>query len=150
MSRKKSDRAKLLVGSFRPDRAVNEPKPESGIPKIPSGLTRGAHKYYKQLIVRLSSMNAIFKVDDLGLMLCAEALEEFVRLKQVTIKKGDTYECMTKSGDIMIRVRPEKILAEKAWHRALTGLKEYGLTLCSRNRIDIVPEPNEPNPWAEL
>jgi hypothetical protein len=93
-------------------------------------------------------MGAIFKIDDMGLSLCAEAMEEFFRYKSITLREGDTYQCVTKSGDLMFRVRPEKILSERAWERCLRGLKEYGLTLGSRSRIDIIPEP-KPSKWDE-
>jgi hypothetical protein len=63
---------------------------------------------------------------------------------------GSIYETKTPQGSVMIRPRPEVALLADAWRRAVTVLKEYGLTAVSRGRVEELPPDAAESRWAGL
>jgi P27 family predicted phage terminase small subunit len=77
-------------------------------------------------------------------MLCS-ALAEYQSAVAILNAEGSTYRCVTKSGDVMQRQRPEVAIAQDAWRRAKMMLEQFGLTPVARSRVQARPQPSQAN-----
>jgi P27 family predicted phage terminase small subunit len=128
---------KLLTGTFRPDRARNEPRYSATVPKPPVTLSKAARAYWQELSKQLDRAGVMTEADRQALALTCSALAEHEAAAAVVADLGAAYEARTEAGAIMHRQRPEVAIAADAWRRAMRGLSEFGLTPASRGRVEV-------------
>jgi P27 family predicted phage terminase small subunit len=135
---------KVLQGTYRADRAnhPNAPEAAAGRPSCPSWMDAVARAYWEELADQLEQMRVLTKADENALALLCAALSEYQAANAVVQTDGPTYACATKSGDIMLRQRPEVAIAQDAWRRAKMGLEAFGLTPAARSRVEARPAPS--------
>lgn len=147
MTRRLPDQAKVIRGTFRPDRAAPVAQVTPADPRPPATLSKGARRFWRELLPLVAQ--TMSDGDRTALALACEALEQHrVTLAYLT-EHGTVYEAVTGSGTVLHRVRPEVAIASDAWRRALRGLAEFGLTPASRCKV---PQPIRrlPNPFQAL
>lgn len=125
MTARKPSALKLLSGTFRPDRARNEPQPPVGAtppPYLPSsGPARAA---WDRLAPGLIETRVLTEADAEALAIGCMALAEFLSAR---------------------RRKAEWRRADSAWKRYTSILKDFGLTPASRTRVAAVPaSPSDP------
>jgi hypothetical protein len=141
---------KALRGTLRGDRDASEPVPALGIPKPSRTLPPDVRREYDKITRRAARLRVLTLQDGLAIELGALAQAEVWRYEAVIRKLGSIYETKTPQGSVMIRPRPEVALLADAWRRAVTVLKEYGLTAVSRGRVEELPPAAAESKWAGL
>ena len=141
---------KRLRGTYRKHREQRNESLERGIPKRPSGMTKQGSKYWEILIDRLDRIGSLTEVDDLSVMITAEALGEYMEACRFLEENGRTYEFINAKGEASIRPRPELKIANDAWTRVFAMFKQYGLTHISRNNLIPAPSKKPPSVWEKV
>ena len=149
MTARKPTAMKVVAGTFRKDRARNEPQYTAGHIAMPATLSAGARTYWRELSDLLLGSRVLTAGDRRSLELTCEALELHRAATKVLVEQGATYETTNAAGGVMLRLRPEATLAADAWRRAMKGLTEFGLTPASRPKAFAAPSA-EPNPFSEF
>jgi P27 family predicted phage terminase small subunit len=154
MSHKKTTQQKRIEGTLRKDRLnPNEPTPAPGIPKAPAHLSARARAAWKVLSERLDAIGVLTQADGLALEGLCEAYADLQQARESLAAHGGrvTYECTTKSGDVMYRSHPEVAMIADADRRVQTWLAKFGLTPADRSRVSA-REPKDPHDelWAVL
>ena len=146
MTARKPTALKVLHGTFRADRAADEPQYSAKAPRPPASLSPGARVYWRELAELLSGARVLTAGDRQSLALTCEALEQHRAATVVMLEHGMTYTTINADGMEMARPRPEVTIADAAWKRAMRGLVEFGLTPASRTKVAALPAPID-NPF---
>ena len=128
---------------------LNEPKLKPGLPKRPTWLKGLAKRCWEDLGGTLERVRVVTHGDGAALELLSDAYLEYRTARAVVLQQGMTYTCTTKSGEVVIKARPEVRIASDAWKRLKGILAEFGFTPSSRTRIDAL-EDSEPDPLEEF
>jgi P27 family predicted phage terminase small subunit len=92
---------------------------------------------YDHLVTLMRQMPGVATVVDVvQLELAAAALAEYRTAVAVVLRRGQTYECKTQAGAVMVRTRPQVAIAADAWRRAHAALQVLGLSPTSRPRVE--------------
>ncbi len=122
-----------------------EPRPPESSGRRPPWLKGHAKDAWGRLHAILTEMRVMTMADELALALLCSAVDDFRHAREIVEKLGRTYECVTKSGDRMVRLRPETAIAVEASARMLKLMIEFGLTPGSRSRLRVnQPKPHDP------
>lgn len=159
---------KLVQGTARPDRVNDdEPKPDQGMPKVPSWLSPAARRHWRTIAPLLADMQVLTVADGTALGLLADVLAEWVEARAVVRKLGMVYESRTLKAhsqradadeeefdptalSVMIRQRPEVAIAQDAWKRARAMLADFGLNPSARSRLHVGKKDEEVDPLEAL
>ena len=130
---------KLLKGNpGRRPLNSREPQPPKPSGRCPAWLTGYGKEAWTDFHKLLTDMSILTAADEFALALLCSAVEEFRHAREVTQKKGRTYVLLTKSGERMVRIRPEVGIAVGASARILKFMVEFGLTPASRAKVKVV------------
>ncbi len=137
---------KLLRGNPGKRRLdTREPQPAESSGRCPAWLKGYGKEAWRRLHAIVTQMRAMTLADELCLALLCSAVDDFRHAREIVEKEGRTYKCVTKSGDLMIRLRPEVGIAAEASSRMLKLMVEFGLTPASRTRLKVIqPKPHDP------
>jgi len=95
---------------------------------------------FERLDNELAKRKTLTASDVMGLMMLADAFDEWQQLTELLKSQGSTYAIETKSGGTMYRQRPEYQQANDAFKRWIALAKEYGITPRSRKMIDQIDD----------
>lgn len=134
---KKPTALKLIEGTFRQDRAVNEAEPEIQIPDAPEHLSEEAKVEWARVSRDLYSLGLMSLIDRAALAAYCEAWSDWVDATRAcsTVDGHDRKVIRTQHGNFVenpyytIKKRSAEIM-----HKFLT---EFGMTPASRSRINI-------------
>ncbi len=118
---------------------LNEPKPETGIPKCPAWLNKKGKVVWKELSTLLNNMRVLTVADRYSLALLCDVYGEYIETRRFLNKNGSTYELKTKNGEIMFRNRPEVTKSAELFKRVISLMRDFGLTPGSRSGISVEP-----------
>src|SRR5262245_55563949 len=90
---------KEAEGTARPDRAVNEPRPMTDIPKIPPHLSKEAKKEWRRSAEELASLNLISRIDRATFAAYCETWSDWVDACEKVKEFGKVIK--TKSGNFI-------------------------------------------------
>ncbi len=116
-----------------------EPRPPESSGKRPAWLKGLARNAWDTMHAVLCEMRVMSAADELALSMLCETYAEWRAAREVIARKHTTYESTTKSGDRIIRARPEVAIAADASRRIRSLLLEFGLSPAARSRIQVAP-----------
>ncbi len=138
---------KLLEGTFRKDRAKNEPIPEMGIPKCPKCLDRVARKEWKRISVYLDKMGLMAKVDMAILAAYCQAFSQFFQCSEYIKRRGGFGKYLE---DKNSQTAQYTTLLNKATTQMIALAPKLGLSAGDRSRMDLPQRPDEEDPMESL
>jgi P27 family predicted phage terminase small subunit len=130
---------KLLAGNFR-----GKPPVEGSDPFTceeldqPQELDALAAEEWRRLTTFLKPV--LSKGSTGMLLVAATAYSDMVTARKVLAERGTTYQAITKSGDVMLRPRPEVGILQNARRQYLSALCELGASPVSQTRLKKLPE----------
>ena len=139
---------KMIQGTYRKDRAKNEPQFSAVRKSIPATISPGAKVYWKELAGLLEGARVLTDGDRRVLELACEALAQHRAATVALTSFGLTYTTESENGP-MIRARPEVAIADAAGRRAFRILADFGLTPAARTKVAVAPS-TELNPFDEF
>jgi len=151
---RKPTKLRLLEGN-RGKRPLpkNEPDPESGEPDLPHAVRRNpvALGEWKRLasLAQMKRARVLTLADGPMLEATARAYAEYESAASFVEENGETYECPTKGGGIMIRKYPQVEIAADAWRRYVTGLTHFGLSPMTRGKVERIGDDEDNRDPAE-
>ena len=111
----------------------NEPAPEKGAPKMPTGLTIEARKEWRRVVPVLEKIGMLSVVDRAALVVYCEAWSDYLAASAALRTYGDWIE-----GTRGTQVRHPAAMAKK---EAIATIKafclEFGMTPSARSRITL-------------
>ncbi len=128
---------KKMQGTLEKSR-VNKAEPDLpvSIPKIPDYFDKYAIEAFEFLGVKTYEMRIVTEADKMALELLAESYSEYRKAIEIIKDKGLTYSIRDRSGNEIIKPRPENLIKDKAMNRMRSLLTEFGLTPSSRARVN--------------
>ena len=128
---------KKMQGTLEKSRVNKlEPQLPTSIPKVPDYFDNYAVEAFEFLGVKTYEMRIITEADKMALELLAESYSEYRRAIEIIKEKGLTYSIRDRSGNEIIKPRPENLIKDKAMNRMKSLLPEFGLTPSSRARVN--------------
>lgn len=131
---------KVLQGTFRPSRAVEEPKPEElkEVPRPPKTLSSKTHKRARSEWTRISKelvdLGLLTKVDFVALECYCLAYERMLTAEEA-LADGKGLTTFTPNG--FEQQRPEVSIASVSRKEVREFLIQFGMTPASRSRINV-------------
>lgn len=146
-------KAKVLRGTFRPDRApANEPAPPviSAVSEPPAHLNAWAADMWRTLAKELTALGMLTTLDEYSLEVLCEQYGVYREMKDAITQSGKLTMAQylaTRNSQTM----PEYAAMKSAFERYSALLKEFGLSPASRSRIDLpAREPAKSDPMEAL
>ena len=139
---------KMIQGTYRKDRAKNEPQFSAVRKSIPATISPGAKPYWKELAGLLEGARVLTDGDRRVLELACEALAQHRAATVALTSFGLTYTTESDNG-MTIKARPEVAIADTAARRAFRILADFGLTPAARTKVAVAPS-TERNPFDEF
>lgn len=125
-----------LEGTARADRMnPDEPTPSEELPVAPRGLSRAEKVHFNTIVDRLHELGYASKSHTETILTLARRLAEADVYSRTLNKKGYSYESMTESGGVIVRMRPEVAARSEAMRHAQSLLAELGLTPASSAKV---------------
>ncbi len=161
MPSRKPTAQKVLTGTFRPDRAKNEPRPAStsSVPRCPSSLGRHGKRLWRKLAPRLHRSDLLTEVDELSLELLCVAYDNYKRALELLDPRDEIFALedpdlasglLSRGSKGQLRRHPAVDVA-LSWFSAVRSLLvEFGMTPASRGRIGLPHKEPEEDPLSEL
>lgn len=140
---KKPTALKELTGTAQPCRMnPNEPRPEVGLPDMPSWLTDDpvASALYEQVGTYIAEMKIGTRADGLGVAMLADQLTMYIELRQQVRTEGAVIDLEGSNGQMKKVPHPALTPLNTAFTNIHKMLREYGLTAASRSNVDAQPE----------
>ncbi|MBK3776187.1 phage terminase small subunit P27 family [Azospirillum brasilense] len=128
---------------------ADEPTPSPGFPLRPPHLTTEASKAWDDFAPTLHTLGLLTAVDGTALEQLCEIYVDVVKLRADVAQNGRIQVVMTKSGDAMIRARPEVAMLDAAQRQLRMWLEAFGLTPSARSRLKAFI-PDQPDIFEEL
>lgn len=142
---------KLLQGTAQPCRTnKNEPQLEPKAPTCPRHIKGKKRWAYRRLIRVIDPMKVMTKADAIALELAAAAYAEMVLASEVVEEQGFTYESEKEDGGILIKTRPEVLIASDAWRRLEKMISHFGISPSSRTRVSVIKQLKEKDPFDQF
>lgn len=154
--KKKPVQAKVLKGTFRPDREnPNMPAQASDGMKAPEWLPRGALEYFGVLKSRLEELglNSRTFTEDLAMAaLCAYEIERLTVVIECAAKEGiaPTYETKSRVEGLIIKDHPAVNQRLKYIKQYDSLLANFGLNPSAIQKVGAAPRKEEENPFSKL
>lgn len=130
---------KLLTGNLRGKPPAEDADPFTCEPvDEPEGLDELAAQEWHRLT---TSLAPVLSKSSAGMVLAAAtAYADMITARKVLTERGTTYEAVSKSGDILLRPRPEVAILQNARRQYISSLAELGASPVSRSRVRRLPE----------
>lgn len=128
---------------------VDEPTPQSGFPPRPPHLSEEASKAWDEFAPVLHGLGLLTAADGAALEQLCEIYVDVVTLRADVTQNGRIQIVTTKSGDAMIRARPEVAMLDAAQRQLRIWLESFGLTPSARSRLKA-GTPDQPDIFEEL
>jgi phage terminase, small subunit, putative, P27 family len=128
---------------------LDEPAPQPGFPLRPPHLSPAASKAWDEFAPALHTLGLLATVDGAALEQLCEIYVDVVTLRADVAQNGRIQVVMTKSGDAMIRARPEVAMLDAAQRQLRLWLEVFGLTPSARSRLKA-GAPEKPDVFEEL
>jgi P27 family predicted phage terminase small subunit len=125
---------------------LKEPKPQSGEPRMPTGLSAGARKEWRSVVPELVKLGVLASVDGQALAAYCEASAMWAQCRKDIKANGLIYRV----GTGIIKKNPSVDIAFVAMKTMKAFMCEFGLTPASRTRIAVSLPPAEADPVAEF
>lgn len=155
------------VRDMRGDKKVasynsKEPKPSTGLPPIPRGLTPPQKKAYRKFGRQILSLGIMAEVDGAALATLAIQWARWEELNKELNEAGSlTYEKIGAKGQKTLMKHPAVAMSNEAMKHVITLLSQFGLTPASRGKVKVIDQskPTVGNPegkdseqgkWADL
>lgn len=146
MPPRKPTNLKILEGTYRKDRAKNEPKPKPIAPKKPAWLKDKAARAWKDFGRELEPLGLLTTIDGPAFaMLCLHyslAAEAYKEIQTNGIYDIDEHGCQRKSP--LLQVLRDQSAAFK------TYAVQFGLTPASRGGLDLPEKDKETDDFMEF
>jgi P27 family predicted phage terminase small subunit len=110
------------------------------VPEPPEWLSVEAREQFARLGERAAGIGAVAEVDGDALAMTAEALVDFLRVRDILRRDGETYMTVTPAGSEMLRPHPLMGERAKLWQIVVRGLGLLGLTPPSREGRNPLPD----------
>ena len=127
-----------------------EPKPQSGLPRVPSWLRPEVRKHWKKIAPMLDDIGVMTVIDGIALALLCEALGDYIRARGIVERvadEGQPFLTTTDKGNVI--QHPAVGVMNKAWERVLKMLREFGMTPSSRSGLET-GKPDDVDPVSLL
>ena len=133
---------KVIRGTFRKDRAKNEPKPKLKSPSCPTWLGQEAKREWRRIAPRLLKRSVLTEWDRSALAAYCDAYQDWYEAR----KDLDAYK--KKHGSVLMRVgehgylqqHPSIAIKTKAKNEMKGYLALFGLSPADRGKLDIKKE----------
>jgi P27 family predicted phage terminase small subunit len=144
-------------------RAINhkEPKPETGEPSMPKGLSLSARREWKSIVPELMKLGVLTVVDGKALAAYCEAFAMWEMARKEIRENGLTFKVTAitkiKQADgttrdevlvLGIKRNPAVAIAFESLRAMKSYLTEFGLTPASRSRLSVEQPPKNDDPVA--
>lgn len=113
-------------GSWRAKERQNEPEVAVEVPPAPSWLKEDSVRYWDEIAPMLEGMRLIGKPYSVALGMLADALADYVKRSD---QAAETPECVETAKGVF--AHPIHGMKEKAWHRVMKAIREFGLSPAS-------------------
>jgi len=120
-------------GTYRPDRARNEPRPPLITPDCPRWLSQVGQREWRRVAPMLERSELLSEIDGTALALYCDAYARWRKARDILAKKGLTFE--TNSG--YVAQRPEVAIVNTAMQQIRQACTEFGMTPSSRGRMRL-------------
>lgn len=145
------DEVKKARGTFNSTREnKRKPQPATTIPRPPTWLTERQRQIFGSLTGTLTRMRIVSADDAHTIALLAKRLDEIEVYSKYVEEHGPTYNTYNQAGGLMIRVRPETTLLDKAMIQAHKLLRDFGMSPSSVNNVSVKVKEDEENIFATL
>jgi P27 family predicted phage terminase small subunit len=137
---KKPTKLKLLRGTFRKDRALeNEPQPETAIPAVPAHLSDEAKVEWGRISQELHGLGLLSRIDRAALAAYCESWSDWIDATRMCASQdgNDRKVVRTKSGNVI--ENPYYSIKKRAAELMHKFATEFGMTPASRTRISASP-----------
>lgn len=134
----KPSELKKLQGTYRPDRAPNEPTPARGRPSCPAELTGAARKEWGRIAKQLDELGLLTQVDRTALAAYCVAYSHWLaanEMLQKPVKEGGGMVVYSANG--YPSVSPHWTASQQASKQMLMYLREFGMTPAARSRLSV-------------
>lgn len=138
----------LLEGTRANYKDDDAPKFDSDYPARPPHLKDVARQEWDRLKGILEPLGMVTKADRAMLVALVEAWAIYREMDRLIKVHGVTYTTKTKSGDDMVRPRPEVAMRDQALKNIKSFSTEFGLTPSARTRVSIPNKPKQPK-WKK-
>tara|TARA_R100001086_G_C11724509_1_gene227861 strand:+ start:56 stop:403 length:348 start_codon:yes stop_codon:yes gene_type:complete len=98
-------------------------------------MNKKAEIIYERLSAWLQESNKYSEADNELIEMAANVRAELDVLQEFIDKNGTTYECITRTGEVMYKHRPQHQQLVDGRTRYLTILRDLGLTPAARNKV---------------
>ena len=138
------DHMKVVKGTYKPSRdnakRPKTPPAKAGEILPPRHLTAKGKRFFETLENHLRKMKVISAQDAVLLAMIAETFEQYEMCRAVLKKEGLTQKVVTKSGGVMVRVRPEQTIQNELRRQLMSMLMQCGLTPATRAKVNAAGE----------
>ncbi len=127
---------KKLGGTLQKCRTnASEPQPLAGLPAPPEWLSSRAAEIFRAHAAIVAQMGGVSIGDGAALALLASRLEKVELCTAAIEDLGAIYHVVSKSGERVVKWRPEVAMRSEAARHAQSLLAEFGLTPAARARL---------------
>lgn len=135
---------KVVKGTYKPSRdnasRPKTPPAKAGDIPVPKHLSAPAKRFFAALESHLRKMKVISEQDQVVLTMIAEAWEQYDQCRRAIKTEGLTQKVATKSGGVMVRMRPEIALMNELRRQMVSMLMQCGLTPATRAKVNAAGE----------
>ena len=145
MSKRKSEREKLMAGTSRPDRKRTEPTHTAAVPTPPDWLPRYAKTVFRRTAKLLAEAGVLSQLDRDVLSVYSVAVSRW-RDAEKAMDEARVYQ-RTRSG--YSQVSAQYTVASRARAEVLSAAQQLGLSPTARARLEkVTPTSDADDPWA--
>lgn len=145
---KKPTRLKILEGTFRKDRAVNEPRPAPVAPKCPSWLPREGKRKWRELAPKLERLGLLTELDGEELAALCQHWAIMVEAARDIKRRGILIPSAREDGVTVKNPALQVLRDNSAAFDRYAG--RFGLSPQDRSRIDLPQAGEEDDPLERL
>lgn len=126
---------------------AKEPTPQKGAPKMPTGLSKKARAYWKDIAPQLDEMGVLTRADAMALTRLCEAVADWHQANEAEAEHGLVFTTV----DGLIKANPATRLKSDADKRIRAWLIEFGLTPAARSKVSAKEgDEDKDNPYAQF
>ena len=144
----KSDKLKVIQGSYRKDRKRNSVEVDSGIPECPQWIKGEGRQYWKEIAPILHKNGLLADIDQSIFSLHCDSYGLYIQASK-RIKNLETMIDSTPQGHKMQSAIMQ--IRNKLWEQVMKSGKEFGLSVQSRAGITLEStKENQGNPFGRI
>lgn len=146
----KSDKLKVIQGTFRPDRARSHAEPVGDTPVPFFKLSAESQAAWDRITAELEAIGVCSATFEIMISLAACVLGEIAKLSNFCRENGHTYNTTTTAGDIVPKRRPESVMLNRARSHAQSLLHDLGLSPKGIKNLEAPPIAPKNSGWVKL